>query len=98
MTDFDPKSLMNPGIPTNPIAEPPKVWHPAAKPPLVSDEDKAKLAAVKDAMAGKEWTIREKADVLDKIQKALVAYDNMESNIPSHHEYWSLLGRYRAMQ
>lgn len=39
---------------------------------------------------------KEKAELLDKIQRILKEYDGLESNVPQNSEYWDLLNRYRA--
>jgi hypothetical protein len=78
--------------------------HPEPPKPSIADKVKAAAAVEKvdekldEKVEGKNFTPRERAECLKKIQDALASHGNMESNIPPHHDYWSLLGQFRAMQ
>jgi septal ring factor EnvC (AmiA/AmiB activator) len=76
----------------------------AAKKKLVEDEKKEKERVVNEKKAKEDFEkaklelAKEKEETHDKIVAILRLHDNKESEIPSNHEYWSLLNKYRGMR
>lgn len=71
---------------------------PPSSNPSSVPEGKVAPVPGKDTEATKKEAekAKEKAELLDKIQRILKEYDGLESNVPQNSEYWDLLNRYRA--
>lgn len=97
-TRFEPPFASNPFA--DPFAVPPKppdppeplaIAAPAAAKPLKPWEKSQGKSHEQLLLEG------EKSKCLDEIGAILRKHGNMESNIPSNHEYWGLVNRYRSL-